>query len=543
MENIKFTDLGLEENVLKAIEKMGFETPSEIQEAAIPVLLDGYDMIGQAQTGTGKTLAFGAPILSKIEREKGKIKAIVLTPTRELAMQVNDEINRIAKFKDIRVTPVYGGSSIENQIRSIRAGADIVVGTPGRVLDLIKRKIIKLEYIEFFVLDEADEMLNMGFIEDIETIIKGCSDERQTLLFSATMPDRIKNLAKKYMQDDVKHIKIAKKSVTTSNVSQFYFDTKPSNRFETLCRVLDLYSPDFSIIFCNTKREVDDVVLNLQSKGYSVEGMHGDMTQGFRMRTLENFRRGTIKILVATDVAARGIDVSHVSHVINYGLPFETESYVHRIGRTGRAGRLGEAFTIITPKEKGKLKQIQRDLKCIIDKKPIPTISDIFEVKSKKLIEEIVTEVSKEDHEDFLAMAQEIAADRDPVEVIASLLKSRYKDEVSYGMSQDKLEEGSSRESDSRGRSDSKRSRGKVDPNNARVFLNLGKKDKLDKKKLVRFLTERSNVDPSEIKSVVILDKFSFFNIKRGELGKIMKACNKKKFCNRTVNIEEANEK
>lgn len=540
----KFRELGLDEQVLKAIENMGISEPSEIQDEAIPVLMEGRDMIGQAQTGTGKTLAFGAPILSKLKRERGKIKAIVLTPTRELALQVNNEMNRIAKFKDIKLTPVFGGSSIENQIRSIRSGTDIIVGTPGRVLDLINRRVIKLENIEYFVLDEADEMLNMGFIDDIEKIIDMCGEERQTLLFSATMPDKIKKLAKKYLKKDLKHIKIAKKSVTTTNVTQYYFYTRPENRIETLYRVLDLYSPEFTIIFCNTKREVDELVINLQNRNYSVEGMHGDMTQSFRMRTLDSFRKGHIKILVATDVAARGIDVSHVTHVINFGLPFETESYVHRIGRTGRANREGESFTIITPRERGKLNQIKREMNCEIEKKPIPTITDIFEAKSDKIMQDVSKEVLSQDNEAFTEMARKLAEEVDPIGIIASMLKEKYEREVSYGNKADKLEEAHDRRDRSRSRDRRDRGRGRSHSDgDIRVFFNIGKKDELTKKKLLDFAREKGGVQGESISDIVIMDKFSFFYIDAEDYKKFKKKVNKKKFCGRKINMEKAKDR
>lgn len=534
----EFEKLGLKEDVLKAIEKMGFEEPSEIQKEAIPILLEKKDMIGQAQTGTGKTLAFSAPMLSMIGKEKSKIKALILTPTRELAIQVNDEMNKIARCKDLKIIPVFGGSSIENQIRQIKSNTDIVVGTPGRVLDLIKRKVLKLESIEFLVLDEADEMLNMGFIDDIEKIIENSNSERQTLLFSATMPDRIKKLAKKYMKKELEHIKIEKKSITATNVSQFYFYTKPENRIETLYRVLDLYSPDCAIIFCNTKKEVDEISLKLQNRKYSAEGMHGDMTQNFRMRTLENFRKGNIEILVATDVAARGIDVSQVSHVINYGLPFETESYVHRIGRTGRANRRGEAFTILTPKEKGKLKEIKRELKCEIEKKPIPTITEIFEKKSEQIIIEICENAEKNQDEKFSEMARKLVENMDPIKIISSMLKEKYKKEVSYGVNKDKLEEASDRKE--RKSKSNKKSKNKDDK---RIFINIGKKDGLNKKKLAELIKEKTNIKDRFINDIIIMDKFSFFYIDKRDFDKLKKGLNKKKYNNRRINIEEANDR
>ncbi|OHW62740.1 DEAD-box ATP-dependent RNA helicase CshA [Andreesenia angusta] len=523
MEKVKFTELGLGEEVLRAIEDMGFENPSDIQRDAIPVLMEGHDLIGQAQTGTGKTLAFGAPILSGMEKTRGQIKAIMLTPTRELAIQVSEELKRISKYKGIKTTAVYGGSSIQDQIRAIKSNTDIVVGTPGRVLDLIRRRVIRLENIEYLVLDEADEMLNMGFLDDIEEIVRNCNEDRQTLLFSATMPDRIKALARNYMKPDLKHVKIAKKSITTASVEQFYFETKARNRFETLCRILDFYAPTSSIIFCNTKKEVDEIVANLQKKGYSVEGMHGDMTQGFRMRTLENFREGTIKVLVATDVAARGIDVSHVTHVINYGLPFETDSYVHRIGRTGRANREGTAYTIVTSKDKPKLKQIQRVLKCVIDRKDIPKIEEIFKAKSELVIKTIREELDKKEYEGFIEMAKELTETDSALDIIAVLLSMKYKEETSYEMDDDSIEGTDYMKSEE-----------------ARIFINIGKKDGITKRKLISFLVDEGHMKENAIKNITILDKFSFFNLKSKDVERLFKRCQGRKFCKRAVNMEIA---
>ena len=345
MSNKKFYELGLENRVLRAIEDMGFDQPSPIQGAVIPIVLEGYDIIGQAQTGTGKTLAFGAPILSRLERtekrRKGIIDTLILAPTRELAIQVSEELRRLAKYKEARIVPVFGGQPIGQQIRDLKRQADIVVGTPGRVLDLIRRRILRLEQINFLVLDEADEMLNMGFIEDIEKIIKSCNEERQTLLFSATMPAQIKRLAKRYMRAETKHIAMVEDTMTVSTVSQYYYEVRQGTRFESLCRILDVENPTTAIIFCKTKKGVDTLVGQLQERGYNVEGMHGDMNQSHRLNTLRKFKEGTLEILVATDVAARGIDVDDVSHVINYELPQDVESYVHRIGRTGRANKTG----------------------------------------------------------------------------------------------------------------------------------------------------------------------------------------------------------
>ena len=340
-----FRDLKLNETVQKGIEAMGYVSPSPIQAESIPVLLEGKDIIGQAQTGTGKTLAFGSVLLSEIERSD-HISAIVLSPTRELAMQIGEEFGRIGKYTDLRFACVYGGSDIGRQIRTIKHGIDVLIGTPGRVMDLMRREIVSLENIKFFVLDEADEMLNMGFVEDIETILADAPKEKQTVLFSATMPDGIKHIAENYMKSDYTHIKIKAVQQTATTVKQYYFVVPQNKKLEGLCRVLDANEMDSCIIFCKTKRSVDTLQDELARRHYHVACMHGDIDQNTRMRTLQKFKERKVPILIATDVAARGIDVDSITHVINYELPQEDELYVHRIGRTGRAGHEGVAFTV-----------------------------------------------------------------------------------------------------------------------------------------------------------------------------------------------------
>ena len=385
MSDNQFSTLGLKESVVKAISDLGFTKPSQIQEQSIPVTLSGADLIGQAQTGTGKTAAYSLPIITKMSDKKG-IKALILAPTRELAVQVNDEIQRLSKYEKLEVLSVYGGDSIDRQIKALRRGVDIVVGTPGRMLDLIKRKCLHLDSVEFLVLDEADEMLNMGFIDDIESILSHTPAERQTLLFSATMPDPIAKLAKRYMKPDAKLVSIKRSSLTVSKIEQSYFMINNKHRLEALCRLLDLDNPNSAIIFCKTKRGVDELVQELQSKGYMVEGMHGDMTQAHRLTTLNKFKEGTLSLLIATDVAARGIDVDGVTHVFNYDLPQDVESYVHRIGRTGRANREGTAYSLVTPKDFSMLKQIQNVTKSSITQKPVPTAEEIKNKKFKDMV-------------------------------------------------------------------------------------------------------------------------------------------------------------
>ncbi|WP_207705504.1 DEAD/DEAH box helicase [Hathewaya massiliensis] len=517
MEKNKFYNLGLKDEVLKAIDNMGFTEPSKIQEEVIPVLLRGEDVIGQAQTGTGKTLAFGAPILSSLVKTKGQIKSIILAPTRELAIQVKEELGRIAKFTDINLLAVYGGDSIERQIRSIRKGVDVVVGTPGRVLDLIRRKVIDLSGVNFLVLDEADEMLNMGFIDDIEEIIKNCSSERQTLLFSATMPKAIKDLSKNYMKKDAKHIAIVQKSMTVSTVEQYYYEVKAKHRFEAFCRILDVDNPDAAIIFCRTKRGVDELVEGMQNRNYSVEGMHGDMTQTHRLNTLRKFKEGKLQFLVATDVAARGIDVENVTHVINYDLPQDTESYVHRIGRTGRARREGTAYTIITGRELSIIKQIERATKGKIQRKELPKIEDIFTAKSQSILDRVKAELDKKEYKKFLPVVSKLQEEITPEELAAALMSLTYSKEVSFDYKEDNIETKS---------------------NHVRLFITLGRMDKLTPKKLLEFLDETSGVGKEHIGTIDILDKFSFVNVEEDVVTTLVKKCSGAKFLGRKVKME-----
>ncbi len=522
MENKKFNELGLDEKVLKAIDDMGFEEPSHIQAEVIPSVLAGNDVIGQAQTGTGKTLAFGAPILCNMKRVEGKIGCIILAPTRELAIQVNDEIVRIAKHTRTTLLPVYGGQPIDRQIKALRRGVDIVVGTPGRVLDLIRRRIMDLSNVSFLVLDEADEMLNMGFIEDIEEIIKSCNKERQTMLFSATMPEAIRRLSKKYMKPDTKYISIVKNTMTVSTVEQFYFETKQNNRFETLCRILDVDEPSIAIIFCKTKKGVDELVEAMQARGYNVEGMHGDMNQSQRLNTLRKFKEGNLEFLVATDVAARGIDVEDVTHVINYDLPQDTESYVHRIGRTGRAKKKGIAYTIVTAREYMALKQIEKATKSKIKRKEIPTIDDIFMSKYKGTVDKVRETLEKDEYKRFIPLAAELDEEFNLVDVTAALMNIVYSKEVSFDYTENSIGE-------------------KTDF--VRLFLTVGRMDKLNPKELLQFFSETANTNKTDVGDIDILDKFTFVDVRHDAAQKIIEKCTDKRLCRRKVKIEISKKK
>lgn len=387
---MKFEDLQLASQVLQAITDLGFTTPSKIQKAAIKPLLSGYDVIGQAQTGTGKTLAFASVLLTKLTDVKAKqVQALILCPTRELAVQIGEEFARLGKYTKTKCAIVYGGSDIRSQIKALKAGASIVIGTPGRVMDLMRKNVLKLDEAKYVVLDEADEMLNMGFVEDIETIFKEIPSQRQTMLFSATMPQGIVSIAKNHMKSDYQTIKIQETSTTALTVEEYYFEIRYKERYEALCRLLDGYGISRAIIFCKTKKGVDELTSQMVKSGYHVEGMHGDLSQESRLETLKRFKAGKLPYLVATDVAARGIDVKEISHVINYDLPQDTESYVHRIGRTGRANHKGQALTLVTRQEKGFLKELERVHHTHIEPLELPRLKDIVKNQVDTVVQEV----------------------------------------------------------------------------------------------------------------------------------------------------------
>ena len=383
-----FEEMCLDTRIMRAIAEMGFEQPSPIQAQSIPIAVEGKDMIGQARTGTGKTASFGIPMLQRINPKDKNLQAIVLCPTRELAIQSANEIRKLAKFlHGIKVLPIYGGQEISKQIRSLKGGVQIVIGTPGRVMDHLRRHTLKPQTVDIVVLDEADEMLNMGFREDIETILGQLPEERQTMLFSATMPKPILEIAKRYLHEP-EIVKVIQKELTVPKIEQYYYEVNPRKKNEVLSRLLDMYDPSLSLVFCNTKRKVDELVADLKGRGYFAEGLHGDMKQSQRDRVMNGFRNGRTDILVATDVAARGIDVDDVEAVFNYDVPQDDEYYVHRIGRTGRAGREGRAFTLVVGKEIYKLKDIQRYCKTKIRRQPIPSVTDVAAIKVEKLLEQ-----------------------------------------------------------------------------------------------------------------------------------------------------------
>lgn len=416
-----FNELGVSSPILKALERMGFEEATPIQKETIPLAMEGLDVIGQAQTGTGKTAAFGIPMIEKFDRNMRKIQGLVVAPTRELAIQVGEEINRLGRFKGIRVLPIYGGQHMQRQIRALKEGPQIVVATPGRLLDHMRRKTIHINAVKTVVLDEADEMLNMGFIDDIRDILKGVPEKRQTLLFSATMPKEIRDIATNLMKSP-QEIKVKAKEITVENIDQFFVEVPDRNKFDTLTNHLDIYDPKLAIVFSRTKKRVDEIAEGLQARGFRAEGIHGDLTQGKRMSVLNKFKHGRIEVLVATDVAARGLDISGVSHVYNFDIPQDPESYVHRIGRTGRAGRTGEAISFITPREMAHLHVIEKVTKSKIKRMMPPTNKEARLGQQKVAVEKILKSIKNKDLELYHESATSLLEDHDSITVIAAAL-------------------------------------------------------------------------------------------------------------------------
>ncbi|QCK30670.1 DEAD-box ATP-dependent RNA helicase CshA [Streptococcus pyogenes] len=428
---MKFTEFNLSQDIQSAVVTAGFEKASPIQEMTIPLALEGKDVIGQAQTGTGKTAAFGLPTLNKIRTNENIIQALVIAPTRELAVQSQEELFRFGREKGVKVRSVYGGSSIEKQIKALKSGAHIVVGTPGRLLDLIKRKALILDHVETLILDEADEMLNMGFLEDIEAIISRVPADRQTLLFSATMPAPIKQIGVKFMKDP-EHVQIKNKELTNVNVDQYYVRVKEQEKFDTMTRLMDVNQPELSIVFGRTKRRVDEITRGLKLRGFRAEGIHGDLDQNKRLRVIRDFKNDQIDILVATDVAARGLDISGVTHVYNYDITQDPESYVHRIGRTGRAGKSGESITFVSPNEMGYLSMIENLTKKQMKPLRPATAEEAFQAKKKvalkKIERDFADETIRSNFDKFKGDAIQLAAEFTPEELALYILSLTVQD-------------------------------------------------------------------------------------------------------------------
>ncbi len=541
MENLSFKDINLSNELQKAITDMGFEEATPIQSQSITHILDGKDLIGQAQTGTGKTCAFGIPAVEMINPESDFIQVLVLCPTRELAIQSSEELKSLLKYKDgIRILPVYGGQPIDRQIMALKKRPQIIIGTPGRVMDHMRRKTLKLEHLKMIVLDEADEMLNMGFREDIDTILEKVPSERQTILFSATMSKEILDITKKYQQNPI-HIKIAHKQLTVPLIEQYYLEVKETAKLEVLSRLLDTNDIKLSLVFCNTKRKVDELKASLQSRGFSAEALHGDMRQEQRDKVMSMFRKGNIDILIATDVAARGIDVDDVEAVFNYDLPSDDEYYVHRIGRTGRAGRTGKAYTFISGREIYKLKDIQRYTKSTIKFIKPPSINDVEEKKMANILKSLKDNIAKEQITKYVGQIEKFVEDINvdssesegteqsfvtSLDIAAALLGLYIEQTCSQTNKVSEIDDAPDFTSDG---------------DMVRFFINIGSENKIQPKHIIESLVASSGVPGKLVGSIDIHDRYSFVEVPKEFAAEVLKSMKNYTIKGKRINIEKSN--
>ncbi|RKL64016.1 ATP-dependent helicase [Thermoanaerobacteraceae bacterium SP2] len=522
MIQTKFEEMDISREIQKAIDEMGFEEATPIQAQAIPHIFNGEDVIGQAQTGTGKTAAFGIPLLDKIDSGNRGVQAVILSPTRELAIQVAEELKELSKYKQgIDILPIYGGQPIERQIKALKKGVQVIIGTPGRVMDHMRRRTLKLSQVKMVVLDEADEMLDMGFREDIEKILQDIPQDRQTLMFSATMPKPILELTEKY-QRNPKFIKVVHKELTVPNIEQYYLEVKEKSKLEVLSRLIDFYNPNLSLIFCNTKKRVDELLMQLQARGYSAEGLHGDMSQSQRDRVMEKFRSGSIDILVATDVAARGLDVSDVDAVFNYDVPQNEEYYVHRIGRTGRAGRPGKAFSLVVGRDIYKLKDIQKYTRTKIVRKDVPSQSDVEETRTNSLLEKLKEVVDEGGLGKYTQLIEKlIEEDYTSMDLAAALLKM-----VLVKEQEDSREEGFENIEGA--------------PEMVRLFINIGRSQKIRPGDIVGAIAGETGMPGKLIGTIDIYDKFTFVEVPKEYAQDVLSIMKNNQIKGKKINIEPA---
>ena len=530
MEHLRFEDMNISNEICRAVLDMGFEEATPIQSQAIPVILEGKDIIGQSQTGTGKTAAFGIPLLERINPEDRRLQALILCPTRELAIQVSEEFRKLLKYKDnIRVLPIYGGQPIDRQIAALRKGTQVVIGTPGRVMDHMRRRTIKAETVQMMVLDEADEMLDMGFREDIETILVKIPEEHQTLLFSATLSPEILDITKRF-QKNPEFIKIVRKELTVPNIEQYYFDVKEKTKLDALCRIIDMYDPKLAMVFCNTKKRVDDLVEMLQGRGYFAEGLHGDLKQAQRDKVMQKFRNGTIEILVATDVAARGIDVDDIDVVFNYDVPQDEEYYVHRIGRTGRAGKAGKAFTFCVGKEIYKLRDIMRYTKTKIQQQKLPTLSDVEEMKTNIYLEKIKGIIEEGHLTKYIHLVDRLMEeDYTSIDIAAALLKDHLSDVNADDI--DALDDINLGGTELYGGEGEKM---------VRLFINAGKKSKIRAKDIVGAIANEAGIPGKTLGEIAIFDEYTFVDVPNEFVRDILHGMKHAKIKGKRVHIEIA---
>ena len=577
-KELLFSDLGVSEEILKAVEDMGYTHPSQIQAQSIPMLLEGKDVIGQAQTGTGKTASFAIPIIDMVDTSFNRPQALILCPTRELAVQVEGEIVKLSKYKrGLSSTCIYGGESIDRQIRSLKKGVQIVVGTPGRIMDHMDRGTLKLDNVNMIVLDEADEMLDMGFRDDIENILSDCPEERQTVFFSATMPKPILDLTRKY-QKNPEIVKVLKKELTVENISQVYYEVKPSLKLELMSRLINLNQFNLSVVFCNTKKTTDEVTEELIARGIMAEALHGDLSQAQRTKVMNKFRKGHVSVLVATDVAARGIDVDNVEAVFNFDLPLDEDNYVHRIGRTGRAGKSGTAISFVTGrKDIYRLRDLEKFIKTSINKMSPPSVSDLVELKKVQLIKDVYRQLNKVENNSFYedTIGQMLAEGLSMEQIVLGLTKIQMANAVhemeeqnfDLDLGRERSErrgersergdrrgrerdrdfgrgrERSERRSDRSERGDrperrESREKGVREPGMARLFINLGKKDRVRPNDIVGAIAGETGVSGKSIGGIDIFDNFSFVDVPSKDAEHIIKVMRNNTIKGKSVNME-----
>lgn len=555
MEINKFRDINLSQSILKGIEKMGFEEMTPIQKTTIPVILEGKDIIGQAQTGTGKTAAFGIPIIEMVDTKEKSVQVLILCPTRELSIQVANEIDNLGKYvKGLNVLPIYGGQSISKQINDLKRGVQIVVGTPGRVIDHIKRKTLKLNNVSKIILDEADEMFDMGFRDDISLVMNELGKNVQTIFFSATMPKEIINFAKRY-QENPEIVKVAHQELTMPRIKQYYIELNERAKTETLCRLVDVENPRLSVIFTNTKRKADELVGDLQKRGYKADALHGDLSQNQRDKVMDKFRKNTIRILVATDVAARGIDVDEVDMVFNYDIPRDEEYYVHRIGRTARAGREGISYSFVTNKDRRQLRNIERYAKTTIERGKIPTVEDLSELNEDTIKENITKTIESKKHTQTQEILKDLIQKGYSEEDVAMAGLKIYLDSLTKGVNMN-LEKNILNVDTRDNRDDSRRNRkprredqrGSQKSNlskndSTRIYINVGRTKGIGPANVLAAIIEETGVSKDQVGSIDIFDKFTFVDIGKDVDDMVIENLNNKKINRNTVTVEKANRK
>ncbi|SHK28985.1 ATP-dependent RNA helicase DeaD [Hathewaya proteolytica DSM 3090] len=551
MEKIKFSELHISEEILKAVENMGFEYTTPIQEQAIPVIAEGRDIVGLAQTGTGKTAAFGIPSLDKVEKNVKGIQLMVLCPTRELALQVAEELKKLSEFKkNIKIVSIYGGDSMGRQLSDLKRGVNVVIGTPGRVMDHMRRGTLKLENLKTLILDEADEMLNMGFREDIEVILQSIDHDIQKLLFSATMKKNIMEIVKEYLKDPVK-VKIEAKELTTPNITQKYICVKEDDKGEAICRIIDFENPRVSLVFCNTKRKVDELYDVLESRGYDCEKIHGDMRQSARNLVISKVKAGKIKILIATDVAARGLDIEEVDMVFNYDVPTHEEYYVHRIGRTGRAGRQGTSVSLVTKREMRTIKDIMRFTKKDMEQAKLPSIKQLQQAKICEYMDSIKNNINEESKNKYLSHVNKLIEETGCTaeDILCSLIDTQlslqeYKDIETQSLSSSERSSTRSRREDSsqdRESRSGRRTQGKTpEKGMKRFFVNVGKDKDIKVEEILKLIVTNTNITGKDVGIIDMYDKFTFVEVKDKYMEEVLKKSSNNKIKGKKVNIELA---